>query len=68
MLIERRARSQLRLFAAIGRRIDGAVCAGALANAARSVHEDQLRAGQRQDARAAVEQLQLMVTSRPASA
>jgi len=61
MLIDRRAASHLRLVTAIGRRLDGAVCAGAVANAARSVQQDQLRAGQRRDARAAVEQLQQMV-------
>jgi hypothetical protein len=58
VVIDMRNRNHLKLVAAIGRRLDGAVCAGSIANAARSVHQDQLRAGQRQDARAAVEQLE----------
>ena len=61
MLIDKRTRNHLNLVTAIGRRLDGAVCAGSIANAARSVHQDQVRAGQRQDARAAVEQLEGMM-------
>jgi hypothetical protein len=50
--------THLRLVTAVGRRIDEAVCAGSLANAARSVHLDEVRADQRRDARAAVDQLE----------
>jgi hypothetical protein len=60
VLIDKRTRNHLNLVTAIGRRLDGAVCAGSIANAARSVHQDQVRAGERQDARAAVEQLERM--------
>jgi hypothetical protein len=63
VLMDKRTRSQLNLVTALGRRLDGAVCAGSIANAARSVHQDQLRAGQRQDARAAVEQLAQLLPS-----
>ena len=42
----------------IGRTVDQAVCAGSLANAARSVSQDQVRADQRRDAQAAVEELE----------
>lgn len=58
MLIDRPANAPLHLVAAIGRRLDGAVCAGAVANAAGSVRQDQVRAGQRREALAAVEQMQ----------
>jgi hypothetical protein len=44
----------LRLVTALGRHLDAAVCAGSIANAARSVRDDEERAGQRRDALAAV--------------
>jgi hypothetical protein len=50
--------THLKLVTALGRRIDEAVCSGSLANAARSVHLDEVRADQRRDARAAVDQLE----------
>jgi hypothetical protein len=53
----------LRLVTALGRRLDQAVCAGSIANAARSVRQDEVRAGQRQDARIAVEQLERMFSA-----
>jgi hypothetical protein len=53
---------RLRLVTALGRHLDAAVCAGSIANAARSVREDQERAGQRRDALAA-----LTATARPRS-
>ena len=59
MLMERRARTHLNLVIAIGRRLDGAVCAGSIANAARSVQQDAVRAAQRQEAKAAIEQMVL---------
>jgi hypothetical protein len=65
MLIDRPATAPLHLVAAIGRRLDGAVCAGAVANAARSVRQDELRAGQRREARAAVEQMQRLGLAQP---
>lgn len=58
MMINGPARAHLILVTAIGRRLDGAVCAGSLANAARSVHQDTIRAGQRREAQAAVEQME----------
>jgi hypothetical protein len=45
---------RFRLVTALGRHLDAAVCAGSIANAARSVREDQERAGQRRDAFAAL--------------
>jgi hypothetical protein len=46
--------THLRLVTALGRHLDAAVCAGSIANAARSVRDDEERAGQRRDALAAV--------------
>jgi hypothetical protein len=51
-------RTHLRFVTAVGRRLDGAVCAGAVANAARSVRQDEMRADQRRDARAAIAELE----------
>jgi hypothetical protein len=56
-------RSQLRIVSALGvtalgRRLDSALCAGSIANAARSVHQDEQRARQRLDSRVAVRQLE----------
>lgn len=53
----------LRLVTALGRRLDQAVCAGSIANAARSVSQDQVRAGQRADAQAAVEELERLFSA-----
>jgi hypothetical protein len=58
MMIDRRTTPPLQLVAAIGRRLDGAVCAGSIANAARSVQQDAVRAGQRREAMAAIEERQ----------
>ena len=62
------ASDHLRLVTALGRRLDGAVCAGAVANAARSVRQDQVRADQRRDARAAVARARAADRGRPARA
>ena len=53
----------LRLVTALGRRLDQAVCSGSIANAARSVSQDQVRAGQRRDAQAAVEELERLFSA-----
>ena len=45
---------------ALGRRLDRPVCAGSIANAARSVSQDEVRADQRREARAAVAELEQM--------
>jgi hypothetical protein len=58
MLIDRRSTPPLQLVAAIGRRLDGAVCAGSIANAARAVQQDTVRASQRREAKAAIEERQ----------
>ncbi len=58
-----RTSSHLRLVTSLGRRLDGVVCAGAVANAARSVLQDQERAEQRRDARAAVAELERLTRS-----
>jgi hypothetical protein len=46
----------LGLVTALGRQIDRQVCAGSIANAARSVHQDRERADERKDAWLAVRQ------------
>jgi hypothetical protein len=46
----------LGLVTALGRQIDRQVCAGSIANAARSVHQDRERADERRDAWLAVRQ------------
>jgi hypothetical protein len=51
----------LKLVTALGRRLDAAVCAGSIANAARSVRADEARADQRRDAHAAVAELEAMM-------
>jgi len=48
-----RAARPLTLVTAIGRRLDRSVCDGAVANAARSVSEDRVRADERRAARLA---------------
>jgi hypothetical protein len=55
------SRSHLRLVTALGRRLDGAVCAGSIANAARSVYQNEQRASQRRDAHAAIQELEQRV-------
>lgn len=57
MLLDRRSRNHLNLVTAIGRHLDSVVCAGSIANAARSVQQDAVRAGQRREALAAVAQM-----------
>ena len=47
----------LGLVTALGRQIDRQVCAGSIANAALSVHQDRERADERRDAWLAVGQL-----------
>jgi hypothetical protein len=54
----------LGLVTAIPRRLDAVVCAGSIANAARSVRLDEQRAGQRREARAAFEQLERVMSPR----
>jgi hypothetical protein len=48
----------LGIVTALGRQIDRQVCAGSIANAARSVHQDRERADERRDAWLAVQQVQ----------
>jgi hypothetical protein len=61
------SRSHLRLVTALGRRLDGVVCAGSIANAARSVYQDEQRASQRRDAHAAIQELEQRVGREVAS-
>jgi hypothetical protein len=58
----------LKLVTALGRQLDAAICAGSIANAARSVRDDEARADQRREARAALAELEASASSgRPAA-
>jgi hypothetical protein len=53
-----------RIIAHLGQAVDRAVCAGAVANAARAVRADEVRAGQRREAKAAIARMQPMPIAR----
>jgi hypothetical protein len=51
-------RTPARMVARLGQVVDRAVCAGAVANAARAVRADEVRAGQRREALTAIAQME----------